>query len=249
MAMSDLKMVYPPVKSFVDIKNNDETHIEMSNDSQDGSDGVLLLVFTKSPGFKTRAYHTDIELVLVNSPAPTRPAPGRVGVDTPFASPALLVYIDRIKGVMHSTDNCQRFRSISATRNSILSIPLDAKEFKNVIEFMYAVQGLRFNHFDALLAATASLIFPSSVTDIAINPALPTRDSIKSLHAPQLTALIIRHCITNSCKTTARLWGFNSRLVSANELFERLRTTCVPLDADRLSAGMLQSSSEGMTRE
>jgi hypothetical protein len=214
----------------------------------DPPEGILLMVFTKSEAprlFNTRVYHTDVELVLIKSPPPPTPAPGFEGTDLKFDKSALLVYIDRLKGVTHCTNNTERFKAINSTQNNILGIPLSTREFKHVIEFMYSVQGVRYNHWDYMISRTAALIPTRAIQDIVICQEHNVRESIPSLHASQLVTLIIRYCVDPTCSVSAKLWGFNSRLITANEVFEQLRVTCMALDADRLSRCMLRAFSEG----
>jgi hypothetical protein len=213
-------------------------------------EGILVLVFTKCERPNTfilnnRVYHTDVELILVKSIPPPLPAVGFEGTDLKFDTSALLVYIDRMKGVTHCTNNAERFKSISSRRNNILFIPLTSAEFKHVIEFMYAVRGIRYNHWDYLASRTAALIPAGTLTDVVVSREHNVKESIKCLHPAQLTTLIIRYCVDPTCSVSAKLWGFNSRTITANELFEQLRTTCVALDADRLARCMLRALSEG----
>jgi hypothetical protein len=213
-----------------------------------GFEGNLVLVFTKSQAsrfFRTRAYHTDVELVLVNSPPPQVPLPGHEGVDTEFSKPALLVHVDRMLGVTHCTSNAERFRSISSEKNNLLSIPLDPVECKNVIDFLYAMRGVRYNHLDFLLSIGASIL---PMQDVTIDKTKSVQMSVTSVHAPQLASLTIRHCMNDRCRAVVKLWGFNSRFTTANDLYERLRLTCTAVDADRLSRGMLRALSEGVQR-
>ena len=223
---------------------------EAEIDMKDPPEGVLLLVFAKSDSptlFNTRVYHTEVELILINSPMPPIPFPGFEGKNIMFDhKSALMVYIGRLEGVAHCTHMAERFRSINNTRNSVLCIPLTSTEFPRVIDFMYTVRGIRFNHWDYMVSHTAALIPTGTVEDIVIDPKKNVRESIQCLHPPQLAALIVRHCIDPSCVVNAKLWGFNSRLITANELFEQLRLTCMAIDADGISMSRLQAISRGI---
>ena len=214
-------------------------------------EGTLVLVFTKSTTpsyFNSRKHHIDVELVLIDSPPPILPKPGLDGVDVGFTRPALSIRTDRINGVTHETGN-KRLHEISDKQNSILAIPLTPTDFKNVVEFLYAIIGIRYNHFDSFLMRTASLLFAGSIEDVVVDRTHPVNNSINCLHASQLVTILLRYCVTDGRRFSAKLWGFNSRLVSSNDVFERLRVTCVALDADRFACGSMRALSEGGSRK
>ncbi|KAJ1495849.1 hypothetical protein T484DRAFT_1740615 [Baffinella frigidus] len=211
-------------------------------------EAVLLMVFTKSSTTPTlwnrRVIHTDVELLVIDSPPPVVPPPGIKGTDSQFDSwQALRVRVDRLKGVTFASVHAMRTSSDS---HNILSVSLKRHEYKAVVEFIHQVRKLPYNHWDDVFSRTATLISVGVVPDIVIDEAYNVCRSITSVHAPQLVALIFRHCIDRNRTAPAKLWGFNSRLITANEIFEQLRVTCMAIDTDALSRGMLRALSEGV---
>jgi hypothetical protein len=211
-------------------------------------EAVLLMVFTKSSTTPTlwnrRVIHTDVELLVIDSPPPVVPSPGITGVDSHFDSwEALRVRVDRLKGVTFAS---VKSMGISTASHNVLSMPLKRHEYKAVVEFIHQVRNLPYNHWDAAMSRTATLIPTGVVKDIVIDNVYNVCMSVKCVHAPQLVALLIRHCMDSNRTAHAKLWGFNSRLLTANEIFEQLRVTCVAIDTDSLSRCNMQALSEGV---
>ncbi|KAJ1467079.1 hypothetical protein T484DRAFT_1756145 [Baffinella frigidus] len=210
-------------------------------------EAVLVLAFTKGSErtgmFSTRMFHTDVEIQLIKSPPPVIPSPGMEGTDQYFDSWQLLgIHIDRIKGVHSYTTQTTK---ISSSKHNVLCIPLTSGEYKAVIEFLHEIRGLPYNHWDSLYSRTASLIPSGMMDDVVIHECFNVAKSIKSLHPAQLIVLIVRQCLDPKRTVSAKLWGFNSRLTTANEIFEQLRVTCIAIDADSLSRNILQALYEG----
>jgi hypothetical protein len=182
---------------------------------------------------------------LVDSCPPIVPSPGVTGVDFKFDTwQALRVHADRLRGLLLSTTNTTK---ISTACHNILSIPLKRHEYKSVVHFIDQIKGIPFNRWDTVLSRTATLIPSGMIQDIVLEDSYNVCKSVTCVHAPQLTALILRYCIDNNRAAHAKLWGFNSRLITANEIFEQLRVTCTALDADALSRYTLRALSEGVT--
>jgi hypothetical protein len=212
-------------------------------------EAVLVLIFTKGTAtrfFSNRSSHIDVELLLINSSPPMIPSPGLEGLDQHFDSWKLLgIHIDRIKGVESGTT---RFTNVSSSKHNVLCIPLMNNEYKSVIEFIHEIRGFPYNHWDAMLSRTASLIPLGVVHDVIIDECHNVAKSITCLHSAQLVALIFRQCLDPKHIAAAKLWGFNSRLITANDIFEQLRVTCMAIDADSLAKSTLQALSEGASQ-
>jgi hypothetical protein len=218
-----------------------------NNTNPTNCESVLILTFEKSGVkngiFSPRTFHTNVELLLVNAAPPLVPSPGLEGVDQHFDSWKLLgIHIDRISGVQSHT---ARSTKLSSSKNNVLCIPLSEKENKAIIEFMHGIRGLPYNHWDSILSRTASLIPSGVMDDVVIDERCPVKTSIKCLHSAQLIVLIFRQCLDPKRTVSAKLWGFNSRLATANDIFEQLRTSCIAIDADALSKNTLQALYEG----
>jgi hypothetical protein len=213
-------------------------------------EAVLVLVFTKGTArrfLSNSSPYIDVELLLINTPPPMIPSPGLEGLDQHFDSWKLLgVHIDRIKGVESGTT---RFTNISSSKHTVLCIPLTKEEYKSVIEFLHEICSFKYNHWDAMLSRTASLIPLGVVEDVIIAECHNVAKSITCLHSAQLVALIFRQCLDPKRTASAKLWGFNSRLITANDIFEQLRVTCMALDANSLAKSCLQALSEGSSHQ
>jgi hypothetical protein len=210
-------------------------------------EAVLVLAFTKSSVrkgmFSTRMFHTDVEILLINSPPPVIPTVGMEGIDQHFDSWKLLgINIDRIKGVHSYTTHAMK---IASSTHNVLCIPLTSDENKSVIEFIHEIRGLPYNHWDSLYSRTASLIPSGLMDDVVIDECSNVAKSIRRLHPAQLVVLIFRQCLDPKSMVAVKLWGFNSRLTTANEIFEQLRVTCIAIDADSLNRNILQALNEG----
>ena len=209
-------------------------------------ESVLVLVFQKSVNktlFSSRTVHTDVEVMLINSPPPLIPAPGLEGIDQHFDSWKLLgVHVDRMTGERCYT---ARSKNTSSVKHNALCVPLSSDENKLAIEFMHGIRNLPYNHWDSMFSRTASLIPMGAMDDITIGECMPGSSSVKCLHAAQLVVLIFRYSLDPRRTVAAKLWGFNSRLTTPNEIFEELRMTCIAIDADALNKNTLQALYEG----
>ena len=205
-------------------------------------ESVLVLVFEKSNHrelFSSRTHHTGVELMLINSPPPLIPAPGLKGIGQDFDPWKLLgIHVDRMTGVRSYT---ARSKNTSSGKHDVLCVPLSSDENKSVIDFMAEIRDLPFNHWDSIFSRTASLIPMGAMEDITIDQCMRASRSVKCLHAAQLVVLAFRNCLDPKRTVCAKLWGFNSRLTTANEIFEELRMACISIDADALNKNSLQA--------
>lgn len=202
---------------------------------------VLALVFEKShyrSMFSKRFNHKNLELLLICTAPPTTPTMGQPGISTDIGHDKILgVYIDKTKGVVHSNNH---IHTLDQTKHDILCVPLTTEEYNNVIVFLHGVKDCTYNAWDAILSATATLIPLHTLNDITITENQNATHDIKCLHSAQLATLLIRHGLEQTNKITAKLWGYNSRLINSDEIFEQLRGTCVQLDCTSLREGELK---------
>ena len=226
--------------------------MNFKNSQDPAYESVLILDFTKNNKVGKvfrQSLHTDVEILLINSSPPSIPLPGRQGEDKPFNSWEMLgIHVDRIVGIQASTT---RHLKICSSQHNLLCISLSSEENKAVIDFMQEIRGLPYNHWDSILSRSNALIPFGLMTDIVIDDACSLRQSIHCLHPAQLVVLIFRQCLDEKRTAVAKLWGFNSRFTTANDIFEELRMTCIAIDADALSRNVLRalfenSSSNGV---
>jgi hypothetical protein len=209
-------------------------------------ESVLVLAFEKKSGsidFSRRSFHTDVEVILINSPPPSVPLPGLQGTDISFDSWKMLgIDVNRLDGVQTYTTGKLKLTSCN---HDILCIPLSAGESKAVIEFIDDIRNITYNHWDYIFSRNAALIPYGLFGDVVIDESLAFRDSVRYLHPAQLVVLLFRRCLDKNRTSVAKLWGFNSRLTTANDIFEQLRMACIAIDADALACHILRALYEG----
>jgi hypothetical protein len=203
--------------------------------------GFMALAFQKGNSvsiFETRTIHTDIELFIIPEPPHQTTSNGLSGSHVDFNTRDTLgVFIDKQHGLMRST---MRINSITADNHDVLCMPLTEIELNKVIEFLHGVQECKYSKWDAMLSATATLIPLISVPDVEILDYRNIGHSVLSMHSPQLVTLITRHCLGHASPVAAKLWGFNSRLINADEIYEQLRGTCAALHGNEFRIGRLR---------
>jgi hypothetical protein len=202
--------------------------------------GFMALAFLKGKSttmFSRRTIHTNIELFIIHKPAYQTQSQGLSGTQIDFNTRDTLgVYIDKQHGIQSSTT---RINSITEKKHDVLCVPLNETELNKVIEFLHSVQNSTYNQWDVMLSATATLIPFISVPDVEILDGHNIGHSITSIHPPQLVALLTKHCLDRLSPVAARLWGFNSRLINADEIYEQLRGTCMAVHGNKFREGLL----------
>jgi hypothetical protein len=206
--------------------------------------GFMALAFQKGESvamFPKRAIHTDIELFIIHEPShqtTSRGLSSGTHVGDFITRDTLGVFVDKELGLLISTT---RINNITAKKHDVLCIPLTEIQLNKVIEFLHSVQGCKYNKWDTMLSATATLIPFISVPDVEILDHRNIGHSVTSIHPSQLVALITRHCLGHASPVGAKLWGFNSRLINADEIYEQLRGTCMAVHSNDLRMGRLRA--------
>jgi hypothetical protein len=210
--------------------------VNVDADKPAGHVSELVFVFKKGKSrkmFGSRSTHIDVELFLIEV------CNRREGHARKFDVRNVLgVHVDKSKGV--SIESHIFTRTVSRATHDVLCVPLTETEHKKAVDYIEAIQSCPFNSWDSVLSATASLInLGGVIDDIQITDGCNISQIIHTLHAPQLVTLLVRLCIHPRRSICSKLWGFNSRMITADELYEQFRGTCLALDSDALRNGVL----------
>ena len=162
--------------------------------------------------FSSRSTHIDVALLLIEV------SNRREGHTRKFDVRNVLgVHVDKAKDVGIYSHIFTR--AVSRATHDVLCIPLTETEHKKAVDYIAAIQSCPFNSWDSVLSATASLInLGGVINDIPITDGCNISQLIHTLHAPQLVTLLIRLCIHPKRSICSKLWGFNSRMITADEL-------------------------------
>lgn len=205
-------------------------------DTTAGHVSELVFVFKKrkyGQTFSARSTHTDVELLLIELPNRREG-----GVNVFDVGNVLGVHVDKTKGVTIYNNLLMRF--VGRVTHDVISVPLTQTEHNKTVDYIHAIKSCPFNSWDSMLSATASLInLGGVIKDIEIIDGCNISQCIHALHAPQLVAILIRCCIHSRRTICSKLWGFNSRTIKVDELYEQMRGTCVALNTDEFAKGEL----------
>jgi hypothetical protein len=232
-----------------------DTALEMNEvaNSVDSSfpGSVLILAFEKSKTsafFKHKQTHTNVEMFLIPTQAPTTGGSGLSAKSYQFSkSDILAVHIDK-SGVKC---DLKRVSGISSHTHDLLCISLTHIEKIQVVDFIHAIKNCKYNTLDALLCGSicnVSSFFTSDCTGADHGDGTIHFDhSIKKLHSGQLVTIIIQRCLENT-RMKSKMWGYNSRFTTPHEVYKELHDVCLAINPGTFRQGYLQAWGIGISQ-
>jgi hypothetical protein len=202
---------------------------------------ILVLAFRRSktmPMFSKQYVHVDVEIFLIPTPPPTTAEPQTPGKSYQFQKNEVVgVHIDT-NGVKHDYN---RISAIYSSTHDTMCIALTDNEKDRLVDFIHATQQCKYNTLDAMFSIAAPLFMSFIQSENEFGPDLSAIRSIQKLHAGQCVTLIIQTCIDDN-KIKSKLWGYNSRLTTPEEIYQELRTACITINPDALRSGFVQAA-------
>jgi hypothetical protein len=211
------------------------------------TNSILVLAFTRSTIptlFKNRSGHVDVEMFLVPTPPPSGSETGKPAKSYEFdRRHTLAVHVDTSTGMK---SDFRRLDGLSSQTHDTICIPLTRTEKDRIIDFVHRTRSCKYNAWDAMLCQTAPVFTPFLTTVTAEQ--LSNYGTIKKLHAGQFATLIIQICIDDKNRLKSKMWGYNSRITTANEIYREINGSCMAINPDALRSGYVQAWGVGISR-